>query len=236
MEDGGFPVSGSGGGVIYQWVFVEVALRAQSAEDPFDPLQTIALFESGLHYDIPINEADPRLGPPDATVRMVVFSDFQCPGCLQLARTIPRLAGQFEDTLQIVFKHFPLDSTCNLLVQKELHPKACEAARASEAARVQGQFWAFHDAMFTPSSQGVSLKSMVEQLGMDFDRFETHRRSDEAMARIQADIELGIRLGVDGTPSVFINGRRLYDTRPQALQLLITHEIEHTDHAPGKKK
>ncbi len=232
----GFLAAGLVAVVIYQWVFVEAALRAQSAQDPFDPLQTIALFESGMHHDIPIGEEDPRLGPPDAAVRMVVFSDFQCPGCLQLARTIPRLAGQFKDTLQIIFKHFPLDSTCNSLVQKELHPKACQAARAGEAARVQGRFWAFHDALFAPRSErGLSLKSTVEQLGMDFQRFEKDSRSDEAMAKIQADIDLGIRLGVDGTPSLFINGRRAYDTRPHALQFLIAHEIEHAgntaDHA-----
>jgi protein-disulfide isomerase/uncharacterized membrane protein len=231
----GFLTAGLVAVVIYQWVFVEVALHARSAEAPFDPEQTIALFESGLQQEIPITDSDPQLGPADAPVRMVFFSDFQCPGCTQFAQMIPGLAKQFENTLQIVFKHYPLDSTCNSIVRKKLHPGACEAARAAEAARKQGKFWAFHDALFMPRSKGkITLKSTAEHLGLNLDRFEAHRRGDTALAKIQADIDMGIRLGVDGTPSVFINGRRVYDTRLQTLQFLIAHEIQHRSHAAGQ--
>jgi uncharacterized membrane protein len=222
----GFLTSGLVAVVIYQWVYVEFALRTHSAEAPFDPQQTITLFESGIEHEIPVAEADPRLGPADAPVRMVVFGDLQCLGCRQLAQVIPRLARQFDGSLQIVFKHFPLDSTCNAAVKKELHPRACEVARAAEAAREQGRFWAFHDALFTASSDGkISPKSLVEHLGLDLDRFEAYRGGDAALAKIQADIDLGVRLGVDGTPSVFINGRRVFDTRAQTLQFLVAHSM-----------
>ena len=231
----GFLAAGLVAVVIYQWVFVQVALHARSAEAPFDPQQAIARFESSLRQEISLREADPRLGPADAPVRMVVFSDFQCPGCTRLAQMIPGLARQFEDTLQIVFKHFPLDSTCNSVIKRELHAGACEAARAAEAARAQGKFWAFHDALFMPRSDGkITLKSIAEQLGLNVDRFEADRRGDAVLARIQADIDLGIRLGVDGTPSVFLNGRHVYDIRPQTLRLLIAHEIKHPNHAVGQ--
>jgi uncharacterized membrane protein len=223
----GFFSSGLVAVVIYQWVFVEYALRTRATEAPFDPRQTIALFESGLQQEIPVSNADAQLGPANAPVTMVVFNDFQCPGCRQLAQTIPGLASKFEDTLHIAFKHFPLDSTCNSLVKKELHPRACEAARAAEAAREQGKFWAFHEALFKPRSEGkMTLRSLVEHLGLNLDRFETYRRGDTALAKVQADVDLGIRLGVDGTPSVFINGRRAYDTRGRALQFLIAHESD----------
>ncbi|UCF16092.1 MAG: thioredoxin domain-containing protein [Phycisphaerales bacterium] len=228
----GFLTSGLVVVVIYQWVFVEYTVRTRGVEAPFDPRQTIALFESGLRREIPVSKADAQLGPADAPVTMVVFNDFQCPGCRQLAQTIPGLARKFEDTLQIVFKHFPLDSVCNPLVKKELHPRACGAAWAAEAAREQGKFWAFHEALFKPRSEGkMTLRSLVEHLGLNLDRFEAYRRGDTALTKVQADIDLGIRLGVDGTPSVFINGRRAYDTRGRALQFLIAHEIEHSDHA-----
>ena len=231
----GFLTAGLVAVVIYQWVFVEVALHARSVEAPFDTQQAIALFESGPQQEIPITDADPRLGPADAPVRMVIFSDFQCPGCTQLAQMIPGLARKFEDTLQIVFKHFPLDNACNSVVKIELHPGACETARAAEAARQQGKFWAFHDALFMPRSEGkMTLKSMAEHLGLNFDRFEAHRHGDAALAKIQVDINLGICLGVDGTPSVFINGHRVHDTRPQTLQFLIAHEVEHSSHAVGQ--
>ena len=231
----GFLASGLVAVVIYQWVFVEYALRTRVAEAPFDPRQTIALFESGLQQEIPISKADAQLGPADAPVHMVVFNDFQCPGCRQLAETIPGLARKFGDTLHIVFKHFPLDSTCNSVVKMELHKRACEAARAAEAAREQGKFWSFHEALFKPRSESkMTLRPLVEHLGLNLDRFEAYRRGDTALGKVQADIDLGIRLGVDGTPSVFVNGRRVYDTRGRALQFLIAHEIEHSDHAIGQ--
>ncbi len=231
----GFLTSGLVAVVIYQWVFVEYALRTRAAEAPFDPKQTIALFESGLQYEIPVSDDDPQLGPADAPVQMVVFNDFQCPGCRQLAQTIPGLARKFEDKLHIVFKHFPLDSTCNSVVKIELHPRACEAAWAAEAAREQGKFWAFHEVLFKPRSEGkMTLMSLVENLGLNLDRFEAYRRGETAFAKVQEDINLGIRLGVDGTPSVFINGRRVFDTRERTLQFLIAYEIEHHNHAVGQ--
>jgi len=212
-------------------VFVEVEIHAGSADRPIDPQKAIALFESSPQQEIPITDADPRLGPEDAPVRMVVFSDFQCPGCLHVWRTIPGLVRQFEDKLQIVFKHYPLDNTCNRAVKIALHPKACLAAQASEAARKQGKFWPFHVEMFTPRGKGkIVIKKVAEQLGLDVERFEADRVEDAGLARIQADIELGISLGVDGTPSLFIDGRRVYDTRRQMLQFLIDHQIKHGGH------
>jgi len=224
----GFLVAGLVAVVIYQWVYVEVAVQARSTGGPFDPAEAVALFESSPQKEIPLAAADPRLGPADAPVRMVVFSDFQCPGCTRLSRTIPALAKLFDGKLQIIFKHFPLDSTCNPLVKKALHPGACHAALAAEAARDQGKFWAFHDALFMPRSEGkVTLKSMAKHLGLDADRFEAHGGSEGARAKVRADIDLGISLGVDGTPSVFINGRRVHDTRPRTLRFLIAHQLEH---------
>jgi len=228
----GFLVPGLVAVVIYQWVFVEYALRTHAAEAPFDPVAMVTLFESGLQQEIPVTDADPQLGPANAPVRMVVFNDFQCSGCRQLAQTVHGLARKFEGSLHIVFKHFPLDSVCNALVKRELHPKACEAAQAAEAAHAQGKFWAFHEAVFMPQSKEKrTLKDLIQDLGLDADRFEAERKGDTTLAKVQADIDLGIKLGIDGTPSVFINGRRVYDTRAQALQYLITHEMEHQGHA-----
>lgn len=227
----GFLVPGLVGVVIYQWVFVEYALRTHAAEAPFDPVAMVTLFESGLKQEIPVTDADPQLGPVDAPVRMVVFNDFQCPGCRQLAQTVHDLAQKFEGSLHIVFKHFPLDSVCNPLVQRELHPKACEAAQAAEAAHRQGKFWAFHEALFMPQSkERRTLQDLINELGLDAERFDADRKAEATLAKVKADIDLGIALGIDGTPSVFINGRRVYDTRVQALQYLIEHEMEHSGH------
>ena len=228
----GFLVPGLVAVVIYQWVYVEYALRTHAAEAPFDPVAMVTLFESGLQQEIPVTDADPQLGPQDAPVRMVVFNDFQCPGCKQLAQTVHGLARKFEGSLHIVFKHFPLDSVCNALVKRELHPKACEAAQAAEAAHMQGKFWDFHEALFMArTKEKRTLQTLVEDLGLDTERFDVERTSEKTLVKVRADIDLGITLGIDGTPSVFINGRRVYDTRAQALQYLITHEMEHMGHA-----
>ena len=80
----------------------------------------------------------------------------------------------------------------------------------------------------------MTLKSIAERLSLNFDRFEQYRAGDTGLAKIQADIDLGIRLGVDGTPSVFINGRRVYDVSRQSLEFLISHEMEHHGHAAGR--
>ena len=104
---------------------------------------------------------------------------------------------------------------------------------AALAAKEQGQFWAFHDSVFaTPRGDNTSLKSIAEKLDLDLERFETQRAEALTRARIQSDIELGARLGVDGTPSVFINGRRVYDIRPKTLLLLIAHEILAANQVP----
>ena len=73
-------------------------------------------------------------------------------------------------------------------------------------------------------------KSVRFREALNVRQFDAHRKGDAALAKVQADIDLGIALGIDGTPSVFINGRRVYDTRGQALQFLIMHEMEHSGH------
>ncbi len=216
--------------VVYQWVFVEFTSRTRVAEAPFDPQQIVAQFESTVQREIPLGATDPGLGPAQAPACMVVFSDFGCPGCRKLAQTVPALTHRFKDSLRVVFKHYPLDSACNSAVKRDLHPGACKAARAAEAAREQGQFWPFHDVLFAAHmGDDATMKSLAGNLDLDVGRFETHRAGNAGMARIQADIALGSRLGVDGTPAVFINGRRVYDLRPRALLLLIAREIRAAD-------
>lgn len=231
----GFLVPALAAVVIYQWVFVVVSVRGYSAEEVLDAKQLLDKFKSSEQYDIPVSEADPQLGPSGRGVRVVVFSDFQCPSCARLALTMGGLLRQFEDSLQLVFKHYPLDSVCNLAISKEIHPGACESARASEAARDQGKFWAFYDVVFMPRyERSLNLKSVTDQLGLDFERFESYRQNEAAAAKIQDDINLGNQLGVDGTPAVFINGRRVYDSRPEALQFLISYELQRHNQAAGQ--
>ena len=213
---------------LYQWIFLEVTSRSGLAAESFQPEQILADFESTPAQEISPSADDPRLGPAEAPVRIVVFSDFQCPGCQRFAGEMHGLAHRFPGKLQIVFKHFPLGSECNDAIKRNLHPQACAAARAAEAARRQDKFWPYHDALFAARLQGEqdTPRSLAGQVGLDIDRFQSDLEAPDTEAKIAADVALGVELGVDATPSVFVNGRRAHDHRPRTLELIIDHELK----------
>jgi protein-disulfide isomerase/uncharacterized membrane protein len=209
--------------LLYQWLFIQEKLHP-AAE--FDVRHSLAKFAMSPRADIPIGDDDPSLGPSDAWVRVVVFSDFQCPGCRQLAAEMAPMVERFRGRVHVVFKHFPVNKICNPALKEDLHPRACEAAWAAEAARRQDKFWAFHDALFAANlNTDVAVEGVARQVGLDPAQFEADRERDDARAKVKADLELGIRLGVDETPAIFVNGRRAPDVRLQSLQMFIISEI-----------
>lgn len=121
---------------------------------------------------------------------VVEYADFECPFCAVLHA---RLTGS---RLWIVFRHFPVKSS---------HPRAWAAACAAEAAARQGRFWEMHDSLFADQArlEDPHLWQRAEELGLDLDRFERERRSEEVRARVRRDFESGIRAGVVTTPTVF---------------------------------
>lgn len=226
----GFLASALVGVVLYQWVYVEGVLHAELKARSEDPAETVASFESRTPQDVGWDKGDPQLGPVNAPIHLVVFSDFQCPGCRAFARTLASLRRRFADHLHVVFKHYPLSNRCNPLVETDLHPAACTTARAAEAAHAQGRFWAFYDAMFATrlsSAEESSVEHAARQAGLNLEQFETDRTGAEVRRNVQDDVEQGVALGLDGTPAVLLNGRRVYDTRLKTLELLISHELEH---------
>ena len=217
---------------LYQWVLIEVTLRGGPGQRPFNPRDALAEFESVPKYDILVDSEDPQLGPAGAPAQLVVFSDFQCPACGRFAARMTDLVERFDGKLRIIFKHHPLGNACNDSIKRDLHPRACEAAWAAEAARRQGKFWAFHDARFAAhlDDNQSTLVSIAQAVGLDLERFDAERRDESVKAKIASDVELGNRLGVDATPSFYLNGRRVFDTRARTMQFLVAHEIEHTNH------
>jgi protein-disulfide isomerase len=147
----------------------------------------------------------------------VVFSDFECSACRAFAQFFesqaqPLFAGQ----VRVVFKHFPLDTSCNPHIGSTLHPHACQAARLAEAARlVAGNegFWRTHDYLFAHHDDlrkgRLSPQAIAELLRVDAARLLEVLDSDAIMARIREDIEHGRALGVNSTPAPFLDGRRV---------------------------
>lgn len=124
----------------------------------------------------------------------VEYADFECPYCAALSRRLDQLA------LRVAFRHFPVRSS---------HPRAWAAACAAEAAALQGRFWEMHDLLFADQGrlEDPHLWERARSLGLELERFEADRRSEDVRARVRRDFESGVRAGVVTTPTVFAAGR-----------------------------
>jgi protein-disulfide isomerase len=167
--------------------------------------------------DINITNA-PFMGPAEALVTLVVFSDFQCPGCGKLAAVLEQVLDEYPENVKIVFKNFPL----------AFHQFATPAARAALAALGQGRFWEFHDLLFANASSlnPNLLLQFATQLGLDVNQFQRDMGSADTADRVEEDIKDGKMVDVTSTPSLFINGRRQKERTLQAIKTRIEEELE----------
>jgi protein-disulfide isomerase len=152
-------------------------------------------------------EGAPFLGPADAPVTIVEFSDFHCPYCKRVLPSLTELRSRFGDKVRLVFRDFPLD---------RLHPRARGAAEAARCAHDQNKFWKYHDVLFAnaPQAGPEQLKAYAEQVGLDVVAFERCLTSGKHAAGVQRDVDEGNRLGVTGTPAFFVNGRLVSGAQP----------------------
>jgi protein-disulfide isomerase len=138
-----------------------------------------------------------RRGSETAPVQIIEFADYECPYCQSVHGDLDRLREQFGDRVSVVYKDFPLP----------MHPLAAKAAEAARCAGAQGKFWEFHDSLFqTKKLQMSQLKEEAVALKLDTARFNQCLDSGEQTAAVKKDAQEGIRLGLRGTPSFFING------------------------------
>jgi protein-disulfide isomerase len=156
-----------------------------------------------------------RLGPEAAAVRVVVFSDYQCPDCKRLEGEITAKVRS-DARFSLSTKQFPLSTLCNPHMPQDMHPDACWAARAAEVAGIMGgneAFWKMTDWLFAHngSFDEPTLRAFVVSLGFDAGAFTAKMESPEVAQRISADIEEAISLGIQGSsaPMIFINGVEL---------------------------
>jgi protein-disulfide isomerase len=144
-------------------------------------------------------------GPESAPVTVVLFSDFECPYCKRIEPTIDALTRAYPGKVRVVWKHFPLP----------FHANARPAAAAAMAAAAQGKFWVMHDKLIGEQARldRASLDGYARELGLDPARFGSGMTQGYDGV-VDADIKQGTELGVTGTPTVFINGRKLVGARP----------------------
>jgi protein-disulfide isomerase len=164
-------------------------------------------------------DGSPYLGPREALVVVNVFSDFQCPVCKRAADPLKQVVVDFPDRVKVVFRHNALDA----------HQRARAAALSALAAGRQGRFWEYHDRLFanTGALDDASLERSASDLGLDLDQWRRDIADPASLERITRESRAAFRLGVPGTPGIFINGHRDRGWGSyEGLKLMVAREIE----------
>lgn len=143
----------------------------------------------------------PSFGPENAKVTIVEFSDFQCPFCTRAASVVHQIREKYGDKVRFVFRQYPLP----------MHGDAHLAAQAALAAHQQGKFWEFHDLLFANQRALTrpSLEDYAKQVNLDVPKLKRALDDQSLKAAVDADVKLGEEVNVSGTPTVFINGKRV---------------------------
>ena len=163
---------------------------------------------------------EPALGPANAPVTLVEFSDFQCPFCQRVEPTLKRIREKYGDKVRIVWKDFPL---------VQIHPEAFKSAEAANCAREQGKFWEYHERLFTNQQalQVDALKNYAAGVGLNTATFNACLDSSKHEQRVRDSLAMGSRLGVSSTPAVFVNGRAVTGAQPmEYFEAIIDDELE----------
>jgi protein-disulfide isomerase len=150
-----------------------------------------------------VSARDHTAGPDDAPVTLVEYGDYECPYCGMAHPVVKAAQRELGDQLRFVFRNFPL---------AEAHPHARIAAQAAEAAGAQGRFWEMHDILFEHQDalEPQDLVGYARSLGLDIVQFESDLEAGTYAKRVRDDFRSGVKSGVNGTPTFFVNGER-YD-------------------------
>jgi len=159
-------------------------------------------FEAGA-----VHPLDNIKGNASSSVLIIEYSDFQCPACRAYYSMLKELTAEFGDRAAFVYRNFPLT---------EIHPNAEFAARAAQAAGKQGKFWQMHDLLFEKQNEWdkvADIRPMFESyaslLGISVDQFRADFASKEVINFVRAQRANAIKLGLQGTPSFFVNGKQI---------------------------
>ncbi|WNG37853.1 thioredoxin domain-containing protein [Archangium violaceum] len=161
----------------------------------------------------------PARGPKNAPVTIVAFSDFECPFCSRVVPTLKQIEDEYKGKVRVAFKHQPLP----------FHANAKPAAMAAMAAHEQGKFWEYHDKLFANQRalDRASLEKYAQELGLNMNQFKAALDSNKYDAQVTADMSEASRVGVNGTPTFFINGRSLVGAQPaEAFKRVIDEELK----------
>ncbi len=168
-------------------------------------------------YDVATGE-DPSLGPANAPVTIIEFSDYECPYCRKwFTEAWPQIQKTYGDKVRLVYRDFPLS----------FHANSQSAALAASCAGDQGKFWQYHDLLFSGAALGSdTYTSFASQLKLDMTKFQDCVTSQKYLNDVNTDFQYGSSLGITGTPTFFINGIPLVGAQPfSAFKTIIDREL-----------
>src|SRR3954469_3565806 len=170
----------------------------------------------------PVGPRDHRLGAEAASLTLVEYGDYQCPYCVSAYSAVKAIRNRLGPRVRFVFRNYPLE---------QLHPQARLAAEAAEAAGAQDRFWPMHDALFEDRrALGVeALTARAEAIGLDVRRFREDLEHRRLSARVDEDLRSGDASGIRGTPTFFINGRRVEGPSDEDSLLAALHAASPED-------
>jgi protein-disulfide isomerase/uncharacterized membrane protein len=185
-------------------------------------------FEKEKVYQIPVNDLSPHLGSTTSPVQLVVFSSFQCPACKTFGPILETISKKYGNKIGITFKNFPLSSVCNPRLEGNLQPQSCDAAFAAIAAQLQDRFWEYHDLLFQSDMNFDEnlFRSIAEKTELNMEKWENDRHADTVKKVLIEDLKIAYRIGINATPSVFVNGRRINNPQESVLNFLIENELK----------
>jgi protein-disulfide isomerase len=165
-----------------------------------------------------LREGAPAIGNKGAGIVVVEFSDFQCPFCREAFFILQDVLARHTSEIYFQYRHFPLDTP---------HPLARKAAEASMCANQQGKFWEYHDLIFRNQDTltPASLLEFAIEVGLDGSKFASCLKSDEFKKYVEEDFQAGKALGVEATPTFFINGRKIQGVLPKDVWEQLIREI-----------
>ncbi|MCC6953168.1 MAG: thioredoxin domain-containing protein [Deltaproteobacteria bacterium] len=215
--------------------FVERIFRVEEERESQELMvdKSVEEWENGRFRALPLDlesnltERDFARGPADATVEVVAYSDFECPFCKKFAASIEELLKHHR--FRFIFKNFPLDQSCNSMIDKKFHEFACAAAKSVRCAGQQSVelFWKAHDGIFAAELVSEDLlKALPKEIGADTTQFESCMAGDEASAKIVSDVAEGERLQLQGTPAVFVDGKQIRYPTAEVLDAILTRAVE----------
>lgn len=191
-----------------------------------------------------VTDQTPVRGGGDPPRQLVVFSDLECPHCRSLAKfCAEEIEPLFAGGLQVVFKHYPLNSKCNPHVKSVTHPRACDGMATAEAARILGgndAFWRVHDTFFGDPQRLKTidlngLRTLAAELGLDGDKFVAQVQSPQIGATLLANVNEAKEAGVTSTPTAFYQGKRVHQLallNRDFWRIMARRYWNETDHDP----